>query len=314
MLRDGRTPFSKMMFILFGMFAIAMARPITAGSATPASPALLSEVLMTQAEILATIDSNATAMALFTTAIGPSLGLEDAANALGAKGLSAKTTKELGIEALSRTVYRLMASLSAWQLADSIRRSHETADPSTTELTMLPTPTRKDWMTDNSHLASLSDLFKALQDQRATSAEPPTPQSGPTALLLAANRTAFEASQQATIAWWELHQWKDRVRQAWGQARLCGTWQWVIHNHQNHQEQKTVVHFPPPGQTPANTLLPVETVILGDSIYLRWEQAGRIQEDSLLLNKDRTRIEGSFENNTGGWGSISGKRLTGCQS
>jgi hypothetical protein len=57
----------------------------------------------------------------------------------------------------------------------------------------------------------------------------------------------------------------------------------------------------------------VETVILGDSIYLRWEQGEFVQEDSLLFIKEGGRIEGSFENNTGGWGSITAKRTAPCQ-
>jgi hypothetical protein len=139
------------------------------------------------------------------------------------------------------------------------------------------------------------------------------PQMQRTELLLAAHRVAFQAHQHAAAAWWELHEWKERIRRARGQARLCGTWQWVIHNHQNHREQKTVMLFPPPGQVPANFPLPAETVVLGDSIYLRWEQDGHIQEDSLLFMKDGTMIEGSFVNNTGGWGSITGKRTSSCQ-
>jgi hypothetical protein len=71
--------------------------------------------------------------------------------------------------------------------------------------------------------------------------------------------------------------------------------------------------FPPAGQATAKTPLPAEAVILGDSVYLRWEQEGRIQEDSLLFIKEGTRIEGSFVNNAGGWGSITGKRTASCQ-
>jgi hypothetical protein len=54
-------------------------------------------------------------------------------------------------------------------------------------------------------------------------------------------------------------------------------------------------------------------IILGDSIYLRWEHNGQIQEDSLLFTKDNTKIEGSFSNSLGGWGSISGKRTAPCK-
>lgn len=284
--------------------------PVAAVSAEKISPSLLSEVVTKQASQLAAIDSDASALALFTTTVGPSLGLRDAAGALGAKGLPAKLAKELGIAELSLTVHQLMAALAAEQFADLM--SHADDSPTTTSA-VLPPATRQDWMKGSSRVASLTDLFRALQEQQAADTAQPVSQSQRTALLLAANRVAFEANQRATTAWWELHQWKDRIRQVRGQARLCGTWQWIIHNHQKHQEQKVVMLFPPAGHEPANAPLPAETVVLGDSVYLRWEQKGQIQEDSLLFIKDGTRIEGSFINNTGGWGSITGKRTADCQ-
>jgi hypothetical protein len=103
------------------------------------------------------------------------------------------------------------------------------------------------------------------------------------------------------------------VRGTRGQSRLCGTWQWVIHNHQrHHEEQKLSLVFPPPGKD--GTHLPglMETVVLGDVVYLRWEQDGRVQEDSLLFSKEGQRLEGTFVNSQGGWGSISGKRTASC--
>jgi len=287
--------------------------PSAAIAAVSASPALLPDVVTGHSPQLASIDSNPSAMALFTSTIGPSLGLGDAAKALGTKGLPEKSVKELGLAELSQTVHQLMAALSVWQLAEAIGRTGETAGSVTPEPPALPPATRQDWMRENSHVASLTVLFQSLQERQAEDSARPGPQSQPTQLLLAASHVAFEASHRATNAWWELHRWKDRVRQAWGQARLCGTWQWIIHNHQNHQERKTVLLFPPPGHVPANALLPVETVILGDSIYLRWEQGGYIQEDSLLFIKEGGRIEGSFENNSGGWGSITAKRTAPCQ-
>jgi hypothetical protein len=71
--------------------------------------------------------------------------------------------------------------------------------------------------------------------------------------------------------------------------------------------------FLPSGQERPGIATPAEIVILGDSVYLRWEMDGRIQEDSLLFIKDGSRLEGSFVNNLGGWGSITGKRTAGCQ-
>ena len=274
--------------------------PVVAVSAENISPALVSEVVTKQAGQLAAIDSDAGALALFTTTVGPALGLRDAAGTLGAKGLPAKLAKELGLPELSLSVYQLMAALAVWQYADLVSQAEDS--PPTTSA-VLPPVTRQEWMKSSSLVASLTDLLHAVQEQPAAD----------TALLLAANRAAFEANQRATTAWWELHEWKERIRQARGQARLCGTWQWIIHNHQKHQEQKVVMLFPPAGHEPAKTPLPAETVVLGDSVYLRWEQKGQIQEDSLLFIKDGTRVEGSFVNNTGGWGSITGKRTASCQ-
>lgn len=295
------------------MIAAWVVTPLAAGAAQTVSPALLSEVVVAQASQLAVLDSNPSAVMLFTTTVGPSLGLREAAKTLGARGLPEKSVKELGLAELSQTVHQLMAALSVWQLADAIGRTGGTTGSDTTEAPALPPAARQDWMRENSQVALLADLFRALQVKQPDDSGRPVSPSRHTELLLTANRVAFEASQRATIAWWEVHGWKDRVRQAWGQTRLCGTWQWIIHNHQNHQERKTVLRFPPPGHIPADPLLPVETFILGDSIYLRWEQGGYIQEDSLLFIKEGGRIEGSFENNSGGWGSITAKRTAPCQ-
>ena len=298
---------------LFVMLATCVVMPSAAVPAEKISPALLPEVVAQQADQLATIDSDAGAMALFTKTVGPSLGLKDAAGTLGAKGLPAKLAKELGVAELSQSVHQLMAALAAWQLADLISHAGEDGLSRTTASAAFPPAARQDWMKASSHLSALANFFRLLIEPPPSDPAQPAPQTQRTELLLAAHRVAFEAQQRATASWWELHEWKERIRQARGQARLCGTWQWVIHDHQNHREQKTVMLFPPAGQAPSNSPLPAETIVLGDSIYLRWEKEGHVQEDSLLFIKDGTRIEGSFVNNTGGWGSITGKRTSSCQ-
>ncbi|MGQ0695457.1 MAG: hypothetical protein ACT4OL_07765 [Nitrospiraceae bacterium] len=295
---------------LFLILAPAIGIASTPVPAETISPALLAKVVAHHAVHLVTIDSDASAMALFTTTVGPSLGLKDAAGTLGAKGLPAKVAKELGVAELSQSVYQLMAALAAWQSADAvINESEPVPSPPTTQATIA----RQDWLQATSQLSTLADFFRILREQPSPNPQQPAPQMQRTELLLAAHRVAFEAHQHAAAAWWELHEWKERIRRARGQARLCGTWQWIIHNHQNHREQKTVMLFPPAGQAPANFPLPAETAVFGDSIYLRWEQDGHIQEDSLLFIKDGTMIEGSFVNNAGGWGSITGKRTSSCQ-
>lgn len=53
-------------------------------------------------------------------------------------------------------------------------------------------------------------------------------------------------------------------------------------------------------------------IVLGENVYLRWEVDGRVQEDSLQFSKEGQRLEGTFVNSEGGWGSISGKKTAGC--
>jgi len=289
--------------VLFSMLA-----PSFAVAEGKVSPILLGDVVSQHPDQLAPIDSDEGALKLFTTTVGPALGLKDAAGALGARRLPSKMVKELGLADLSQSVSELMAALAVWQFADSI--SHD--DTRSTSGTSLPT-TKQDWVKSRSKVESLSDLFRVVQDNQRTGTSHETAPPKNTELLLAANRTALEASQKATAAWWDIYGWRERIRQAKGQARLCGTWQWTIHNHQIHGEQKATIIFPPPGQKSADAATPAEIIILGDAIYLRWEQNGHIQEDSLLFIKDDAKIEGSFENNTGGWGPISGKRTAPCQ-
>ena len=269
---------------------------------------LLADVVAQRADQLAAVDSDEKAMTLFATAVGPALGLKDAAGALGAKRLPARIVKELRLAELSESVFELMGALALWQLADAMDH-----DAGRSETITASSEDRQKWLQTRARNASLADFFRLAQENQATAtSEMPSDQER-TKLLLVAQRTAFEASLQATKAWWDVQGWKNRIRQTKGQARLCGTWQWTIHNHQNHGDQKAVVMFPPAGHASAHAATPAETIVLGDAIYLRWENNGRVQEDSLLFVKDDAKIEGSFVNNTGGWGSITGKRTAACE-
>lgn len=125
------------------------------------------------------------------------------------------------------------------------------------------------------------------------------------------------AEQGAREDWIRLRDWMDLSRQRKGLARLCGTWQWTVHNHQNHQEHKMAIIFPPADvlESPHFTgLRPRTIVILADSVYLRWEFQGRVQEDSLLFAGEGQRLEGTFTNSAGAWGSITGKRVGVCET
>jgi hypothetical protein len=125
-------------------------------------------------------------------------------------------------------------------------------------------------------------------------------------------RAEVVAEQHVRTAWIALKTWPDKIRETKGLARLCGTWQWTIHNHQHHQDQKVTMVFPPPDAGSFTGPRPAKTVILGDAIYLRWEFPGVVQEDSLLFTGEGQRVEGSFVNSSGAWGSITGKRTAAC--
>jgi hypothetical protein len=125
-------------------------------------------------------------------------------------------------------------------------------------------------------------------------------------------RAEVTAEQHARTHWLGLKAWPDKIRETKGLARLCGTWQWTIHNHQHHQDQKVAMVFPPPDASSFTGARPAKTVVLGDTIYLRWEFPGVVQEDSLLFTGEGQRLEGSFVNSSGAWGSITGKRTAPC--
>ena len=133
------------------------------------------------------------------------------------------------------------------------------------------------------------------------------------ALVIAgAIRAEVTSEEHARTYWANLKAWPDKLREAKGLARLCGTWQWTIHNHQHHQDQKVAMVFPPPDAGSFTGARPAKTVVLGDAIYLRWEFPGVVQEDSLLFTGEGQRLEGSFVNSSGAWGSITGKRTAAC--
>lgn len=290
---------------------IVLATVLVRAEASDKPPtSLLSEVVRNQAAQLAALESDAGAMGLFTAAVGPSLDLRDAAATLGAKGIPVKLAKELELDELARSARTLMTALAIWQAAETIGQAVNAAPP--VEPPSL-SPSRQEWFKTGGAETSLAAVLTGMSAISRPESTDQARQILRAELALAAARLAFEANQQAVAAWWDLYGWKDRLRQARGRARLCGSWHWVIHNHQNHQEQKTVVAFPPAGADKPSPSFPAEIVILGDSVYLRWETGGRVQEDSLLFVKEGTRIEGSFVNNAGGWGSITAKRIGGCQ-
>ncbi len=163
-----------------GLLAIIMGISILLSSppvrAEDASPMLLSQMISQKGNQLAAIDSDVSAQALFTATIGPALGLNDAARAVGAKRLSSKLVKELRLAELSQSISELMAAMAVWQFADSI--GHEET-PSTTSTSLHAT--RQDWVTSRSKVTSLSDLFRLIQtdpENRTISSDSPAEEYG----------------------------------------------------------------------------------------------------------------------------------------
>lgn len=297
---------------VFGVWLNAMADE-TLPSSVPNFPS----VIRTHSDQLAKMSSDKAAVSLFVSAIGPSLQLGEAAQTLGANALPAKLAKELLLPDLTAAVHRLMGGLAAWHFASVVRQAVSDQQFRSSPERQLGSPQAMAWLDHQGNaswhdsLGQLSDVVASPEWAKGNVGDPSATLSA-TALERAA-RLEVTAIQGVYEEWDRLRNWKDRVRELRGQARLCGTWQWIIHNHQqHHQEQKLLILFPPAGNAQSTPLGLVETIVLGENVYLRWELNGRVQEDSLQFSKEDQRLEGTFVNSEGGWGSISGKRTAGC--
>ena len=297
---------------LFGVWFNAEAdEPLP--SSTPGFPS----VIRAHSEQLAKMESDKGASNLFVSAIGPALQLGDVARTLGANPLPAKVANELLVPDLTAAVLRLMGDLAAWNLASTVRQA--VRDQQFTAMTerLFGFPQARAWL-DQQGKAPWQDSLNELSDVVASPewAKANQGESGSTLLVTVlerAIRLEVDAMQASYQEWDRIRNWKDRVRELRGQVRLCGTWRWMVHNHQqNHQEQKLLLRFPPAGNPQATLPGLVETIVLGENVYLRWEIDGRVQEDSLQFSNEGQRLEGTFVNSQGGWGSISGKRTAAC--
>lgn len=133
-------------------------------------------------------------------------------------------------------------------------------------------------------------------------------------LLTQAVQVEAQAYAVAWESWNRIQQWHQQEQSDHAMMRLCGTWKWLIHNHQNHGDHKTTMTFISPGQDTPPQVQPTTIIIHGDAVYLRWTFSQGYQEDSLLLSNHGTRLEGTFMNSLGPYGSISGQRLSPCQN
>ena len=261
------------------------------------------EVARTNAAQLSALPVQGDALSLFKTVIGPQLGLGDAAMTVGAKGLTKAMSQELLINDLTQAANELVRGLAGWQLAHAARDLGASGAAESREALHKQIEAQTAWLSDGTTLAPALGRLQSLL------AAAPTEETAP---LIGGAVAQIEAWAIDTVhrEWFRIYNWKDQVRQQRGLVRLCGTWQWSIHNHQNHREEKTAVIFAPPGSVSATS--PAEIIVLGDSVYLRWETRGGVQEDSLLFSGEGQRLEGTFVNTAGGWGSITGKRTATC--
>jgi len=281
-------------------------------STTPDFPA----IIRAHSDQLAKVDSDRGALNLFVSTIGPAIQLGDVARTLGAGPLTAKLTKELLLSDLSAAVQQLMGSLAAWHLASTVTQAVKDGHPDRVAERLSGSLPTQVWL-EQQRKAFWQDAFHQLSDTIVSPdwVNENQKDSSPlfVTVLTQSARLEMEAMQASYQAWGRIRSWKERVREIRGQTRLCGTWQWIIHNHQQqHQEHKLSLLFPPPGTTQPALPGLAETIVLGENVYLRWEIDGRVQEDSLQFSKEGQRLEGTFVNSQGGWGSISGKRTAGC--
>ena len=278
-----------------------------------------SEVVRTAATQLGALSSSEGSLTLFKTVIGPRVGLHDAALAVGAKTLSPAMAKDLFVADLTRSAGEFMRGLAAWQLIEALQSLHAESTYEQVDAIRRQIQAQLPWLSEGTGLEPSLREILTLSGSIPSSDKPvdstPEPLSRPT--VIAQLKGAVEPVERWALLtthreWFRLFSWKDQVRQQRGLTRLCGTWQWSIHNHQNHREEKTAVVFAPPGAGP--TAGPAEIIVIGDTVYLRWESAAGVQEDSLLFSAETQRLEGTFVNTAGGWGSITGKRTASCAS
>jgi hypothetical protein len=205
------------------------------------------------------------------------------------------------------TAGQLVAELAAWHLAAAVRQAADADDRATLTPLLQAAAAQRNWLLAN-------DRFPALRQALSFGETHPLEEPGRMPRLAGlAFRAEAEAERNARLLWERLQSWNDQLKAQKAAARLCGTWQWTIHDHKNHQERKTAIVFLPPGTPPPPDMpQPARMVVLGDAVYLRWDFQGGYQEDSLLFVKEGRHLEGTFVNTAGHWGAITGKRLAAC--
>ena len=340
-------------------------------------------ILRVQARNLTAITSDAEALVLFSTRLGPLLDLKDAIAALTDQSPASKSSHGTASSDLTKAAVRLTAEMAAWRLAAAVKEAANAEDITGLQTIQQEALPQQGWLLGGEDRAFLrqtmtnSAVLTSIQSLQVQDSDQPVgyeeyaiyldrtyprligPDSswlamaereGPAGLrrrlmefwkrapeshvdkdklaaryfhirlrpVLVAHLAALairaeaEAEQRTRAEWFRLRSWQDTLREMKALARLCGTWQWTVHNHKHHQEHKMVLSFPPPGVPSPDGPRPTKIVVLGDAVYLRWEFQGGYQEDSLLFTGGSQRLEGTFTNSAGAWGSITGKRAAAC--
>ena len=350
--------------------------PFTAESAEPA-PAEgpdFAAVLRAYSRELASVTSDAQALALFSTRLATALDLKDSGAILASKRPAPPAD-------LNDGAIKLTAEFAAWRLASGLKEAAD-GDRARLQDVVREGVAQRDWLLTPErppHLRSAIQLASVIGGKLGSQVPGPDPSkeyrdyathldetypklNGPddswialaqregeegiarrllegtegrseserqgfasryfqtrlrsvlTAHLAAyAIQTEGEAEQGVRQEWRRLRHWREQLIERKGLARLCGTWHWTVHNHQNHQEYKLMISFAPPDAPNSPGPRPAKIVVLGDAVYLRWDfERGITQEDSLLFAGEGQRLEGTFVNSSGPRGSITAKRAAAC--
>jgi len=374
--------------LLIGAGLLPFMATFAAANAAPAAPEEpdFAAVLQTHAEGLTAVTSDDQALTLFTSRLGPALGLEERAVPPAGKrpagpALGKPPRDEVQAPDQRQVKIKLTAELAAWRLAAALQLAAD-GDLSGVAAALRSVTAHQEWLlarTEASHLrpalhlgsvlaarppsqvpltdplpgfheyvSRLDDAYPKLSGsddswvalaeakdldgitRRLLDAAPASDPSDRQAFasryfdtrlrpLLAAQlaaqaiRAEADAEQTARREWRRLRHWREQLMERKGLARLCGTWHWTVHNHQNHQERKLVMSFAAPDAPNGAGPRPAKIIVLGDLVYLRWEfERGVVQEDSLLFAGEGQRLEGTFVNSGGPRGSITAKRVAAC--
>ncbi len=247
-------------------------------------------IIERHAQPLAAVTSDAEALSLFSSQLAPSLNL------------SASPAPDQ-----QQTAGQLVAELAAWRLAAAVRKAADAGDHAALPPLFQSIAAQRNWLLGNDRFPALN---RVLTFNETLQAGDPARMAHLAGLAI---RAEAEAERNARLLWDRLQSWDEQLKAQKAAARLCGTWQWTIHNHKNHREHKTAIVLLPPGTpAPPDMPQPARMVVMGDAVYLRWDFQRGYQEDSLLFVKEGRHLEGTFMATTGDWGAITGKRIAPC--